>query len=109
MMTLSVEKIYNCTGLKNPCEDYDAFIQQKITEVEVYWDLGRVTGFTVVFAVIYFVVWIAKMLIKYFCIKRAIKEFLEKSKPIANLLRDSLEAENQKTNSDSVSITEMKK
>ena len=107
-MTVSVEKVYNCTGTKTRCEDFREFIQQRITETEVYWDLGRVTGFTVIFAVIYFVVWIAKMLIKYYCAKLVIKECLEKSKPLTKLLTDSMETEKQKMNDESLSVNEMK-
>ena len=48
-------------------------MEQKRTEVELYWDLGMVVGYTLVFAIIYFLVWIVKFLLQMVVAKKAFR------------------------------------
>ena len=48
-------------------------MEQRRTEGELYWDLGMVVGYTLVFAIIYFLVWIVKFLLQMVVAKKAFR------------------------------------
>ena len=56
--------------------------EMRKTESEVYWDLGTVTIYTMFFFIIYFVVWMFKLVLKLFVAKQMIKIVSVKMKKV---------------------------
>ena len=67
--TVSTEYIYHCTT-ETSCE---VLVEQRRTEGGLYWDLGMVVGYTLVFAIIFFLVWIVKFLLQMVVAKKAFR------------------------------------
>jgi hypothetical protein len=67
--TVSTEYIYHCKT-ETSC---GVVVEQRRTEGELYWDLGMVVGYTLVFAIIYFLVWIVKFLLQMVVAKKAFR------------------------------------
>ena len=78
--TVSTKYIYRCNGTeKLSCSMLE---EMRKTESEVYWDLGTVTIYTMFFFIIYFVVWMFKLVLKLFVAKKMIKIVSVKMKKV---------------------------
>ena len=98
--SVSTKYIYRCNGSDSSC----SMLEEKWkTESEVYWDLGTVTTYTIFFFCIYFLVWMAKFVIKLFVAKKVFsiisvkgKKVLVKLFPVLDKHKDDI-VENKET------------
>merc|ERR1711936_1312261 len=74
--TTSLEKTFRMNGT-----DGDGLLVEKRTvENEIYWDLGRVIGYTAVLAFFYLLTWVAKFILQLFVAKEAWSRLSDKGK-----------------------------
>ena len=68
MPTISTESVYrwNDNGTK-------MLVEEKRTETEVYWDMGKVITYTVVVVIIYFLMWVVKFALQLVVARKAFK------------------------------------
>ena len=107
--TITKVKVLNCTGSQMNCKQFGELLLQKSIETEMYWDFGRITGFIVIFIIIYFLlVWLAKMVLACWTVtgisKRVVKECWTDGKPLAEILKDFEKVEKENIEKDPVPV-----